>query len=256
MMKTFTNSLAGLILLALTFNTAEAQTKGNGNVISQERQLTSFDGIDVGSAINLFVSQGGKQSVKVETDENLQEKVITRVESGTLTLSSRNIKNSTKLNVYVTIPVLNRLEASGASEVKGLTPFKSDNFELSCTGASEVSLEITSHSLKNNISGASEVKLKVSAQEINTEASGASEIELSGTAKLQKIDLSGAMEQNSADLVTEITSGKLSGASDCTINATKQINIHLSGASSIEYSDHGKKKKITENGQYDFPLDK
>src|SRR5665811_1495572 len=101
-MKTLKLTIAGMMLLTLAFNSVKAQTKGNGNVTKQERQVSSFDAIKVGGAINLIIKQGNQQEVTVQTDENLQSHMITKVTNGTLTLSCKDMKNPTKMDVYVT----------------------------------------------------------------------------------------------------------------------------------------------------------
>ena len=118
-MKTLKLALAGMMLLTLTYSGVKAQTKGNGNVTSQERQVSSFDAIKVGCAIHLILSQGDNQSVKVETDENLQNRITTKVTNGTLHLNCENIKDPTKMNVYVTAVTLSSLDASGAAKLTG-----------------------------------------------------------------------------------------------------------------------------------------
>lgn len=51
------NSLIVAIALLAAPSLLFAQ-KGNGNVVTQERQLPAFNSIETGSAINVFLSQG------------------------------------------------------------------------------------------------------------------------------------------------------------------------------------------------------
>ena len=46
--------------------------KGNGNVITQVRTFSGFTGVDVSSAIHLYLKQNSAFSVKGEADDNLQ----------------------------------------------------------------------------------------------------------------------------------------------------------------------------------------
>ena len=99
-------------------------------------------------------SQGDQQSVKVETDENLQSRIIAKVSNGTLNLECNNVQNATKMDVYVTAVKLNSLDASGASKVIGETPVKSDVFGLYTSGASKVNMDIDAGIFNNETSGA------------------------------------------------------------------------------------------------------
>jgi len=153
-MKTIKLTLTGMMLLTLAFTSVKAQTKGNGNVTTQERQVSSFDAIKVGCAINLYISQGEKQMVKVVTDENLQGRITSKVSNGTLNLDCDNIKDASKMDVYVTAVNLQKIDAGGASKVTGEGPLKSDAFGLYVSGAAKTNLIIETGTFNNETSGA------------------------------------------------------------------------------------------------------
>ena len=254
-MKTLKLSLAGIMLLTLTFGSVKAQTKGNGTVTSQERQVASFDAIKVGCAINLFIQQGEQQSVKVETDDNLQDKIITKVSNGTLTLSCNNINNATKMNVYVTAVNLTNLDASGAAKVVGETPIKSEVFGLYTSGAAKVKMNIETGTFTNETSGASENTLTLVAKTANTEISGAGNLTIKGTTENHKTEVSGAGNLKALEFITDNTDAEVSGAGNAKIMARKLLKADISGAGNISYFDKDTIKKISKQGQYQMTFD-
>lgn len=212
--KTLSFLLAGLFILAGA--TAMAQsTKGNKNVIKEERTVGSFTHIEVGGAFNVFLTQNDKTSLLIEADENLMEHITTEVSSGVLEIGSRNIRNATRLNIYVSTPTIESLEISGAATIKSENQLQSDDFSIDASGASRGNLDI-------------------SATSIQIEASGASQLKLSGNAENQRINASGASEVDAANLQTKITTAEASGASNVTVNASERVERETSGAGSIK----------------------
>jgi hypothetical protein len=57
-MKTLKITLASILLL--TLSVVNAQTKGSGNVTTENREISGFNIIKVGCAIHLFISQGAQ----------------------------------------------------------------------------------------------------------------------------------------------------------------------------------------------------
>ncbi len=243
-MKKITSAIAVLMLLTFTFSNVMAQTKGNGNVTRQERKVSSFDAINVGSAINLIIRQGTEQSVWVETDENLQDLITVKVSNGTLNLGCKGVKNFKKMDVYVTAVKLNKIEASGASMVTSETPLKSDVFSLKTSGAAKVKLDIKTDTFNGQTSGAASNKLILSAKTASTEISGAGNMMLKGSVEKHNTEVSGAAHLEASDLATDYTDAKVSGAGSADVVAHKQLQTDLSGAGSITYLDNGKTKKL------------
>jgi hypothetical protein len=254
-MKTLKLTLAGMMLLTLAFTSVKAQTRGNGNVTTQERQIPDFNAINVSCAIHLYISQGDRQMVKVETDENLQGKILTKVNNGTLQLSCDNIKDATKMDIYVTAVTLSKIDASGASKVTGATLLKSDAFELYTSGATKTTLDIETGSFKNETSGAASNTISLVTKTANTEVSGAGTLTLKGTAGEHKTEVSGAGNLKALEFATNNTDAEVSGAGNAKVMARKILKADLSGVGSLTYFDKDNIKKITKQGQYQFTFD-
>jgi hypothetical protein len=251
-MKTLKTNLFAFVLVLFPSFILVAQDKGNGNVIKQERDVAVFDAINVGCAINLFISQGDMQTVSVETDENLQNRIKTKVSNGELILSCDNIRNATKMDVYVTVQKLYKLDANGAAIVKGQSQITSDNIKILASGASKITLDIVSKSLFCDASGASKANLTVKADEVTDEVSGAANLKITGIAAKHKTDVSGAGNLKSMEFVTDNTDAEVSGAGNASVMARKQLKVDLSGAGSLTYFDNSEVKKIGKTGEYVF----
>jgi hypothetical protein len=216
-MKTMIRLLTLLTIAALIFPAQlAAQEKGNKNVIRKSFDVEDFTKIKAGGAFDVFIEMGDRNSLEIETDENIMETVVVKVDDGELSFSIGKFKKPTKLNAYITAMSLNKLQASGASDVKSKGIIKADMFEVIASGASDVELELEVNTLRTDVSGASTVVM-------------------SGTAVNHSIDASGASDLKAAGLETRNTNADVSGASTARVNVKDELTGDVSGAGDIIY---------------------
>ena len=133
------------------------------------------------------------------------------------------------MRAYVSFKQLEKLDASGASDIV-------------------VTGEIKVSSLVLKLSGASDFKGAVLVNALNIDLSGASDVSISGTASVVNIESSGASDIKGYDLTSDICTAKASGASDIKITINKELNAHASGASYIYYKGSAVIKDIQSSG--------
>ena len=194
---------------------------GSGNIVTQSRTTEKFNSVDVSGAINVYVKQdSAQQTIKVETDDNLQKYIDIHEDNGVLYISQRDnysLDPSKKIKVYVSATYFKRFNISGASNIY-----------------SENKL-VSSETLDIDMSGASEIKLDVKAPRINADITGASSVMISGETKDFNVEGSGASDIKSFDLMTENTTLDISGACSAEVFASVKLDVQASGASGIKY---------------------
>lgn len=219
MRKSFFLLIAGLLALAV-----RAQKTVVHDPNAQVRPVKGFHGIEVSDAIDLYLSQGDEETVVVSAkDIKIRDRIRTEVVDGILRISlprGWSVRDY-KLKAYVSFTTLDRLTASGASDVF-------------------VDGVITGDQLFVNLSGASDFKGAVNVKQLKMEQSGASDARLtgavSGTAGFHS---TGASHIKGYDLVAQSCTVDASGASDIQITVTKELSAYLSGASSVYYKGEG-----------------
>jgi hypothetical protein len=217
-MKTLKNfSVAVFTLVILLTGCSVLGEQGNGNVIKQERKVSSFDAIDVSGAFDVFLSQGPTQSVFIEADENLMSVIKTGVFGSTLRIeNSKPIHNAKSLKVYITVKELRSIEVSGAVDIQTETKF-------------------TQNELSIEISGATDAKLDLAVQKLEVNSSGGCKLMLTGMANTFDLDVSGAVDVRAFELLTENVSIDISGAGEAEVNVTKELKADVSGAANVKY---------------------
>jgi hypothetical protein len=198
---------------------------GNGNVTTQDRQVGSFKDIEVGGAAKVFVSQGDQHSVKVEVDENLQQFVEVFQEGNKVIVREKrgfNLDPTGDLKIYVTAPVYNDIDVSGACDIIGQTAISNpENIEM-------------------HISGAGDMKMEVNAPHISAEVSGSGNIDLKGETKSVSLDLTGAAHAHCFGLKSEETKVDISGAGSAQVYASVHLDAQVSGAGTVDYKGGAK----------------
>jgi hypothetical protein len=191
--------------------------KGSGNVIEETRQLKSFHAIDVGGAFEVELIKSNEEKIVVETDDNIMPFIETYVISGELRIqSTKELNSPTELKLSIYFRSIDELDLSGAASLYSSDMIEASNFELDCSGASELTLKIDVDNLEGDFSGASK-------------------IELEGNAKTAELDLSGASVLRAYGLEIESLELGASGAAQVKVLVLDQLSVDASGASSIRY---------------------
>jgi hypothetical protein len=222
-------------LLAAATTIAHAQKELVVDANAELRTVSgTFTSIKVSGGIDLYLSQSPDQAVAISASEDkYKEGIKTVVENGTLRIyydgdKGLSLKNR-KMRAYVSFKTLEKLEASGASDV-------------------HVSGELAVDALEMQLSGASDFKGRIKVSSLKLELSGASDVSIEGTATVITIESSGASDVKGFGLVTDICTAKVSGASDVNITVNKELNAHASGASEIYYKGDGVIKEMHSSG--------
>jgi hypothetical protein len=107
--KTLIGLLAALVVTAVACGST-----GSGTIVSETREVGSFDRIEVSSgiAVEINVDPGAPAGVTSVYDDNLQDKIITEVNGDTLVIEVQGnvIAPGSGRMVNVAMPVLVRME--------------------------------------------------------------------------------------------------------------------------------------------------
>jgi Putative auto-transporter adhesin, head GIN domain len=202
--------------------------------LAQQRTVGSFSEISVSGGIDLYLSPDNKETVVVSAkEEQYRDRIVTRITGNKLEIFFNDKGKmrwpDMRLKVYVSFRQLNKLTASGSSDVFVNGVIKSDNLEIKLSGASDFSAAVDVNNLRLDQSGSSDSKI-------------------SGRAIYLDIEVSGASDMKAFDLQTDTCNARASGASDIQITVNKEISAEASGSSDISYRGGGSTKNIRTSG--------
>lgn len=214
-----------ILLLAsilLTIGVTAQKTVHDANAVG--RSAKGFHAIEISDGIDLYLTQGNEEAVAVSASSNdYRDKIKVEVVNGVLKIYyDRDRGNwgfnwgNRKLKAYVSAKSLDKLSASGGTDVY-------------------LENELNAARLTIYLSGGSDFKGKVNAQDLFLTASGGSDAQLSGIADKLKITCSGGSDINGYAMATNLCTVECSGGSDVKITVNKEISGNASGGSDIYY---------------------
>ncbi len=191
---------------------------GNGNVTKQTRQVDpNFSKIDVSRGLTVIVKQSGTYLVEVEADDNLQQHITTKVENGTLVISSdKSIDQANSKTIHVSLPALTAIESTSGSSASTAGTFTGTDISVKTSSGSEAELTLEFDNIQCESSSGSSLNIKGKALTLRTASSSGSTIDAKGL------------------LANEVKAEATSG-SDTNVHPIVSLSAHASSGSSIDY---------------------
>jgi len=211
-------------LLSVTAcNTGLRVIQGSGNVITETRQVSNFDSIELSGSGEVILTQGNGESLTIETDDNVMEYIEAKVENGTLKLglvtgipTGANVQKFTRLIFYVGVDDLNGLSTSGSGQIAS-EAIETDHFDLSVSGSGTIQIDA------------------LLASEVRADISGSGGISLGGDVTIQDVDVSGSGNYEAGEVCSASVKVSVSGSGNATICATEQLDASVSGSGNVNY---------------------
>ncbi|MET3114265.1 hypothetical protein AAKU52_001999 [Pedobacter sp. CG_S7] len=185
--------------------------------------------INVSSDIDLYLSQGNTESVKIMTSGELLKNVLIEKNGTQLTIKYKDnvswelIFRGQKIKAYVSYKSLYAISASGGSDVYTQNTIKTPRLNI-------------------NASGGSDMRLDLMTQDLQVQASGGADVDLKGKATNMSIHSSGGSDINAFNFIVENARVKSSGGSDVQIHVTKALEASASGGSDITFKGNASLK--------------
>ena len=191
-----------------------------GEIKTETRDVSGFDSIAISAFGEVQIRQGTTESLTIEAPSDYLRYVETTVDNNTLNISTRRgfIGAPVRRVIYtITVKDLKSLQLSGASLIKILDGFQTQDFSLNLSGAGSIEIDsLTAKSLTVNLASA-----------------GA--IVIAGKVDTQSVNLSGVGSYESGDLESKSVNIHLTGAGSATVWATETLDVTVSGVGSINY---------------------
>ena len=224
-------------LLCVTIGSAQKRIKGNGNVVTIERNTSDYDGISVSGFYEVELVDGQEGNLTLKGEDNILDYIETEVKGGILHIKSINNKTlipSRSEGVFITIPVkeIDKIRLSGSGDFSGYKTLKTDDLDI-------------------QISGSRTIDLTVDTSEVSVRTSGSSNIILKGDTEEFIVRSSGSSNVKAYDLEAEEATFELSGSSDVETTVNSSLISRVSGSGNINYRGNPQKvnSKISGSGK-------
>lgn len=210
-----------------------ANLSANSNQ-KENRNLKGFESVQVSSGIDLYLTMDDNEKVVVEADEDVIDKIITEVKSGTLHIYMKKSnwfgwgKINAMRKVHVSVKQLESLKASSGSDVRSENRLEGEELEISASSGSDVVLDVFYKHLSIGTSSGSDAELK-------------------GKVKFLKAESSSGSDINAKGLESQICEVSSSSGSDVAVTVHDELYARASSGADIKYYGNPQVRDIEES---------
>jgi hypothetical protein len=175
------------------------QIVGSGRLVSRSRTLPTFTGIQVTGIAKVLIQQDTAQSLPIEADDNIVDRITAAVHNGLLVIGLQpGSYSNVTINVFISMKSVDRLECAGTADFVTSGPIWTDAITCRITGAGTMTL--------------------------------------SGTATNQTVEVTGTGDVHNFGLISNRCSATITDLGSLEVNATQQLDAIVSGSGSIIYA--------------------
>ncbi len=234
-MKSNPLNLTLLVVLIFLLGACTITTNKSNNsedVVTDERSISSFSKLSVHGVFNLYLSQGDKESLRIEADEQTMDEIIIKNDGDQLIIELEEgfeLFDREQINIYLTIKDLESFEFEGVGNIKTETVLRLKDLDLKGDGVGNT-------------------KLELEADRIDAEFNLVGNLSLSG--KVETIDLknNGLGNLDATDLKTQFMTLESNGIGNVEVYCEQEISITANGIGKVTYSGDAEVKKLDRNG--------
>ena len=226
------NVIALLFFVLATINVSASPP---GSYRTENRNLKDFHAVKVSAGIDLYLKMGDAETVKVEADEDIIDRIITEVKDGTLHIYMKstnkifnwNFNTGTK-KVYVSVKELDEIDASSGSDVVSENTLTGETLDVEASSGSDVTLDVVYKNFSLDVSSGSDARISGKTKNFTAEASSGSDIK--------------AKDLESVNCKVKVSSG-----ADASVNVTNELYARASSGGDVSYYGNPQVKDINES---------
>lgn len=216
--KTFTVTMIALITVLFNYSFG-ASLLGDKK---ETRNLGDFNEISLALPANLYLTQGTKNEVIIEADEDLLAKIETEIHGTSLNIQFEkwyNYKGIGSINIYITIKDIQKLVVSGSGDIIAKSSIKSDKLSFIVSGSGSVMIDdLTISDVYAMITGSGDIRIKGKSK--------AKEIEVTVT---------GSGDFESTEIEFEVGDLTITGSGSIQTAVLKELDADITGSGRIYY---------------------
>lgn len=208
--------LALIVLLGLQVSSLNAQDK------KEIRKVAGFDKIGLAVPANLYLTQGSKNEVVIEADEDLLSKIETEVNGTSLDIKFEkwyNYKGIGKINVYVTVKELKELDVSGSGDIIAKSAIKTGKLVFVISGSGSILID------------------DLSVNNVYAMVTGSGDVRIKGNSKADDLDVTvtGSGDFESENIEFKEGEMSITGSGSIRAHVTDKLDANITGSGRIYY---------------------
>jgi hypothetical protein len=253
-----------LLLVALLVSGCGFQiVTGSGRITTETRDVSGFTNVTLAGFGNVYITQGGSESVRIEAEDNLIPYFDTTVRGSTLRIGIKdqyvgfNLHPTRPVKFYVTLPTIDAVTLAGSGDIFA-GKIQAGVFDISLLGSGNIStaaLDATSLALQlsgsgnislgsvsasqvdANIAGSGDIQVQtLTADKLSSKTAGSGNITLGGKVGQQSAEILGSGDYRAGGLNSETATVHVTGSVNSQVAASAILNVTILGSGDVAYS--------------------
>lgn len=223
-MKTYVSGLVMALLSLLTY-------LANAQDFTLNPSVSGFSTVKISSGVQVFLTQGETESVRIEARGFSKDDIIARVDGGELKLSIRlqgwlgnnkaNRNNSRFVKAYLTARQLTEITVTSGAQLTGEGTFKAEKLAIHSKSGAEITVNVV-------------------ATDVELSAGAGANATVEGTAQTVSANASGGAEVRANDLKTNTVQADASSGGNVRVYAENELFMRATTGGSISHSGPGR----------------
>ena len=225
--------IALVFLALLLINCSKGQVVvGISNIISQEKQLSAYDRIEVLGSYDVIFTDGEVGKIKIKAPDNILPLIQTEVSDGLLRIDTGKNRYKLKEPIIIYVPVDSRLK------------------QVVIKGSADIYTEknLETKALEVDVYSSGDVRLQVDASSLALKIDGSGDIRVGGKTDNLSININGSGDVEVPNLKAEKAAISISGSGDVSAHVTEDVDISIAGSGDVTIKGNPKKIKQKING--------
>lgn len=210
---------AALCTSAQAWSWSKERIAGNGDIATEARDATGFDGVSLAGGFNVVIRQGSGHKLEIKADRNLLPYIETEVDGRTLRIQPKkgsNISTQTTPSFTIEMPTLRAVSVAGSGTIK-VEPMKTGGVEAAIAGSGDIRFA------------------NLDAERLTVKVSGSGDIVAVGRAGQASITIAGSGDVKAAEFVADEVKVSIAGSGDAQVQASKKLNVSIAGSGDVKY---------------------
>src|SRR5215510_60883 len=140
----------------------EPKIEGSGNVVTKDVTIQPFDQLEASGVFNVVLTQGNKESLKIEAEDNLQPLFEVKSEGSKLMVDMKkdsHFNSKKKMTVYITFKNLKSMDLKMVGNVSSSGNLNFGDLSLANKSVGSVDLALNAQKLDINNKSVGNLKL-------------------------------------------------------------------------------------------------
>jgi hypothetical protein len=207
------SAAAAIASLGIAAAGAWSGITGSGRAMTQQREVSGFNGIALSLPGRLEIVQGAAEGVTITADDNVVPEIETVVERGVLHLRFRQntgVATRTRISITVKARSIESIAVAGSGDV---------------------------------------IAPSLDSPDLTVRLAGSGDVKVGGRAESLQVRISGSGDVDASRFDTQRAKVSVAGSGDATVWARKTLEVSVSGSGEVRYfGDPEVRKKVAGSG--------